>query len=424
MTKFEVVVFGVTGYTGKLVAEVIAKKIQQQTDPLAPKNASSVALAGRDLNKLQQLADALASKYPGIGTFGIIQADSGDVKSIEEMVKQTKVVMDLAGPYAKYGTPVVEACVRHGVHCCDLTGEAYWNRFIIDQFDEQAKKNESLIVSFCGMDSIPSDLGTLYLVDHVRQKYGVGVGSVQYVIKTTGASMSGGTFASGLEMGDLAKSTDVLDEYLLNPRDDPKFAPQTKPRKQEQRKRLFYSEDAKTWVAEFFMSIVNTRVVRRSWRLYEGSDHSYGQNFSYATEGLHCFFSPLAFIVAFFMYLLEILAVYKPVRNLLKQVVPKSGEGPSDWALKHTKTNIRLYGEIDDPKTSGNKKKKVVVEVNGGEMGYKGTSEMFTECGLLLAGGKTRVKGGVVTPAYAFGVDLAHRISNNTSISFRAAELS
>eukprot|EP00475_Leptophrys_vorax_P045390 TRINITY_DN93_c0_g2_i1.p1 TRINITY_DN93_c0_g2~~TRINITY_DN93_c0_g2_i1.p1 ORF type:complete len:437 (-),score=126.22 TRINITY_DN93_c0_g2_i1:18-1151(-) len=370
--------------------------------------------------KLRDLVNSLAAKYPGIGTFGIIQADSGDAKSIEEMVKQTKVVMDLAGPYVKHGTPVVQACVRHGVHFCDLTGEAYWNRSIIDQFDEQAKKNNSVIVSFCGVDSIPSDLGTLCLVEHVRKNYGVGVGNVQYVIEASGGGFSGGTIASGLEMGEFSNADDVLDEYLLNPRDDPKFPPRTKPRKQEERKRLFYSEDSKVWVTEFVMSIANTRVVRRSWRLFENSEHSYGPNFCYQTEGMHCFFSIFAVLMACFMYVFELLVVHKPVRTLLKRILPKSGEGPSDWILKYSKTKIRIVGEIDAPDDASNKKKKkAAVEITAGEMGYKGTSEMFVECGLLLTNGKTRINGGIVTPAFAFGVELAHRITQNTSVKFR-----
>jgi short subunit dehydrogenase-like uncharacterized protein len=428
---YELVIFGVTGYTGKKVAEALSKKITSGVDPLCPKSASAVAFAGRDRGKLEELVNQLAAKYPKIGKYEIIIADISDVKSIDEMVKQTKAVIDLVGPFAKFGTPVVEACVKNGVHFCDVTGETNWNREMIDRFDELAKKNKALVVSFCGMDSIPFDLPVVCLVDYVRKKYNVGVGVVQSTLSVNLAWMSGGTTYSLMGVGDVANKKDILDDYYLNPRDDPQFPPGAKPRKLEERRRIFYDDDSKMWLCEFFMSPINTKVVRRSWRLYEKDGQSYGPGFLYRNEGMgvlaprnqvvNAILSVVAFILFAMLYLIELSLSLESVRSFIRKYGPQPGQGPPQWMIDRTHTLIRVVGEIDDPKATT--KKKAVAELRGREVGYFGTSEMLVECGLLLAAKKARAEGGVVTPAYAFGPLLAERFNQYTSVKIKVSDV-
>ncbi|HEX6383065.1 MAG TPA: saccharopine dehydrogenase NADP-binding domain-containing protein, partial [Anaerolineae bacterium] len=160
---FDIVLWGATGYTGQLVADYLAR----HADP-----GLRWAIAGRNRHKLEALRRSLATVNPAAAELPILTGDSHDAASLQAIVAQTRVVATTVGPYAKYGTPLVAACVEQGVDYCDITGEPAWVRANIDAFHAQAEQTGARIVHFCGVDSIPSDLGALMVQEYAQAEHG------------------------------------------------------------------------------------------------------------------------------------------------------------------------------------------------------------------------------------------------------------
>jgi len=139
--KFDVIVFGATGFTGRLVAEYLQAEYSHDV---------KWAMAGRSGEKLEAVRDEMgvAKDIP------LIIADSADADSLAAMASLTKVVLTTVGPYQLYGTDLVGACVANGTDYVDLCGEPAWMRDIIDGYDGQAKESGARIVLSCGFDSI------------------------------------------------------------------------------------------------------------------------------------------------------------------------------------------------------------------------------------------------------------------------------
>ena len=173
--KWDIVVYGATGFTGRLCARYLAEHAPPEL---------KLAIAGRNAEQLQALKGSLSREG-----LGVIVANSADPKSVDAMVAATRVIATTAGPFALYGTPVVDACVRHQTHYCDITGETPWVRDMIDAYHEAARDSGTRIVPLCGFDSVPADLGTWALVQHTRAQYGVSPRRVKgwYRLKGGGA---------------------------------------------------------------------------------------------------------------------------------------------------------------------------------------------------------------------------------------------
>eukprot|EP00877_Chromochloris_zofingiensis_P009998 jgi/Chrzof1/5251/Cz15g19010.t1 len=160
---FQIVVYGASGFTGRLVCEHIARDYRGQL---------RWAMAGRDHGKLESVKEDLVKFDPDIQAVPVLLADANDSSALSKLASQTEVIIQVAGPYAKYGDKVVEASVNAGTHYCDLTGEVLWVRRQIQRHHETAADKGVKIVHNCGYDSIPSDLGTLFVVDHVKKALG------------------------------------------------------------------------------------------------------------------------------------------------------------------------------------------------------------------------------------------------------------
>src|SRR4051812_44691368 len=143
MTRdFDVIVFGATGFTGRLVVDYLTQCTERER--------LRWAIAGRNRDKLA----ALGSGVP------ILVGDALEPAAMREIAGRTKVVCTTTGPFARYGSELVGACAEAGTHYCDLTGEVPWMRRMIDAHHERARTTGARIVHTCGFDSIPSDLGT------------------------------------------------------------------------------------------------------------------------------------------------------------------------------------------------------------------------------------------------------------------------
>lgn len=150
MKKWDLVLWGVTGFTGRLCAEYLAEKYGKP-------ESLRWAVGARNPDKAR-----LTLAKIGRPDIAVIQADSADLDSLRAMAAQTRAVCSVVGPYARYGTPLVEACIAEKTHYCDLTGEVGWMRETIDRFDDAARQAGVKIVHTCGFDSIPSDLGVYF----------------------------------------------------------------------------------------------------------------------------------------------------------------------------------------------------------------------------------------------------------------------
>lgn len=380
---FDLVLFGATGFTGRLVAEYLHRKREP---------GLSWSIAGRNREKLEAVRSELGLDVP------ILVGDASDPGSI---VAQTRVVATTVGPYAKYGAPLVAACAARGVDYCDLTGEAHFIRRMIDEHHAEAEKTGARIVHCCGFDSIPSDLGVHVLQKHARERFGAPCTSIALVLQSARGGASGGTIASMLGLVDEARRDRsiravLLDPYALNP-EGQRSGPDRDPRG------LSWNERVGGWTVPFFMGPINSRIVRRTNAL-EG--FAYGRDFRYA-ELARMPKGPLgpvlgaamlggigAFIGA---------AAFGPTRALLERLVPSSGEGPSESTRNSGSFRFALYGEGPSFTVEG-------TVVGKGDPGYAATAVMFSESALSLAKDRRHTGGGVLTPAFAMGDALVNRL--------------
>jgi len=394
--KFHVLIWGATGYTGSLVAEYFAKS--------APKNLKW-GIAGRDAAKLQKVKESLISIDPQLKDLEIILGNSSNEASLAELCKQTKVIITTVGPYQKYGTSLVEACVKHKTDYVDLTGEAPWIKSIVDKYHQQAMQNGVLIVTCCGFDSIPSDLGTFLVVDYIKKKFNKNTAQVKNVLMKMKGGVSGGTVASLMEMLEYVPAAELKssrDPYYLAP------GGQRGPDVPEFPFPFAYDNVLNTWTTPFIMASLNTRVVRRSNHLL---NNSYGGSFSYSeVQAAKGFFMGLLFTIVFAIVI--ILLMFKPTRGLLKKVLPTPGEGPSKIDRETGFFKFIVYGT---PQTEKGEKPEIVkAEVVGvQDPGYGETAKMISESAICLALQRhelTGIQGGIVTPASAMGMTLIERL--------------
>jgi short subunit dehydrogenase-like uncharacterized protein len=386
---FDLVLFGATGFTGRLVAEYL--------DVHAPEGVR-IALAGRNQEKLETLKAGLASKGR---SWPVLIADSADADSLAAVAKRTKVVCSTVGPYAKYGLPLVAACAKAGTHYTDLTGEVHFMRDSIDSWNVEAQRTGARIVHACGFDSIPSELGAWLL----HQKLGP-MKRATYVVEAMKGGFSGGTIASMLHMfEDLERHPErrriLGDPYSLSP--DRSKEPDLG--RQSDQAGFTFDDFVGRRTAPFVMAAVNTRVVRRTNALL---GYAYGPNFLYrevsavprGPRGL-AFSASLAGLGVATMGL-----TFGPLRRVLSRFLPKPGEGPSAEARRTGRLKVRVFGEAEDGRRA------TALIVGQGDPGYQLTSLMLSQASLALALDTERLppRTGVLTPMSAMGDVLVERL--------------
>ena len=402
--RYDLVVLGATGFTGRLVAEYLYK-----TYGVAGEVAWAVA--GRNSTKLKQVVAEIAAadsdKIPQL------IVDSADEVSLSEMVAATRVVCTTVGPYALYGSKVVETCAALGTHYCDLTGEVQWMRKMIDQHHSAAEASGARIVHTCGFDSIPSDLGAFYLQQQMHSEHGCYATRVKYRVVKSAGGISGGTVASLMNMMEETRADPALlevigDPYALNPLNMPRGddgPDQTG---------AVYDREFKQWTGPFVMAGINTRVVRRTHALL---DYSWGKHFRY-DEAMLMGDGPAGFAKANLLAggsgLMMLAAGFTPTRNLLNRVVPAPGEGPSAEDIQNGHFEIELFGtHPQDPE-----KNMTAVVTGDRDPGYGATSKMLAEAAVCLAQDELETPVGILTPAVAMGDKLIARLGEKAGMSF------
>ncbi len=313
--EFDVVLYGATGFTGKQTVAYFRAH--------APEHLRW-AVAGRNAERLEEVARSapLADGSPR----PTIVCDSSDGASVRNLAERTRVLLTTVGPYARSGTPIVDACVAAGTHYTDITGETAWVRELIDRYHDQAAEQGTRIVPFCGFDSVPSDLGAFIAVSHLRDAHGVGTRRVKAFHRGRGG-VNGGTIASFLAMAESGGTAAMRDPILLNPRgmrggDRPEAEPDPVV--------PYRDTDVHAFAAPFVMSQINTRVVRRSACLAELGQQPYGRSFRYQEywKGEGPFGLAEAAGFAWGQAVTPLVMGIGPVRRSLERMLPAPGEGP------------------------------------------------------------------------------------------------
>jgi len=404
--EFDIVLWGATGATGRRAAHHLAARIGD--------SGMRWAIGGRNRAKLEAVRDTL----PGAGkTIRVLIGDSHDRAFMAEMTARTRVVASTVGPFALYGTELLEACVRNGTHYCDLTGEAQWMRAMIDAHQAEARETGARIVHACGHDSIPSDLGVQFLQETAIERHGKPCRRVTTRVTRMKGGFSGGTAGSFLNAMELRKTDpdfDALsaDPYALCPEGE-RQGPDGPDRMMPLSVR--YDADLKAWTKPYFMAPMNAKVVRRTNAL---QGYPYGRDFGYAetamtTGGLGGWWAAMRYAL-FGRGFLILMAIPATRRLLKRHVLPKPGEGPPAEVRETGYYELIQVGEMPD----GTILKACIT--GQGDPAVESTTRMLVEAALCLAEDADRIKvgGGFWTPASALGPLLRDRITEHAGLKF------
>jgi short subunit dehydrogenase-like uncharacterized protein len=387
--ELDIVVYGATGYTGKLVVEYMRGRY-------GPDDGVQWAIAGRSLEKLQALGEELALP----ASVSLIQADAGDQSSLDDMVARAQVVLTTVGPYQTYGNELIAACAAAGTDYVDLCGEPAWMKQMIEAHQETAKASGARIVFSCGFDSIPFDLGVLFLQQAAREQLGSTLSRVRGRVRGMQGTWSGGTLASFKA----TMAAAMKDPELLAALQDP-FALTGDFTGTEQPNGLkpAYDEVIDSWVAPFIMATINTKNIHRSNLLL---GQPYGADFRYdemlitgpGEEG-------------------EAMARAVASDKSMANDTTQPGEGPTREQRESGFYDVLFIGQGDDGQT-------IAASVQGDmDPGYGSTSKMISEAAVCLASNLDMASGGIWTPAAALGSALIDRLQQNAGLSFQLESL-
>lgn len=352
----DLVVYGATGFVGRLVARWLADRL--------PGDARW-ALAGRSPGRLAEVAAGLGRPV------SLVTAASEDAPSIERLVSGARVVVSLAGPFHRYSDALARACARHGTHYTDITGEAPWIANLAASVGEEARRSGARVVPGCGFDSIPSDLGTFVLVDRLRAA-GAEVRSVSASFKLWGGGLNGGTLATALLAAEAGGGRLMTRGGGWDP-------------------------ERRVWLAPFFMASINAAMVRRTLAAMGGGSVAYAEHVEARSR-------VEAWKVAATLSWADRWMRSARGRAVIRRFGPKPGEGPSPEAQARGGFRVRLIATTaDGARHAGS-------FADRGDAGNVCTTRYVGSAALALLAGEGRVEGGVWTPAIAFGSSLVDRL--------------
>lgn len=407
--EFDIVLFGATGFVGRLTAHHVAAHAPEGT---------RIALAGRSIDRLEAVRAGLG---PGASQWPLVVVDAADAAGLRALAARTRVVCTTVGPYAKYGLPLVAACAAEGTHYCDLTGEVLFVRDAIDAHHDEALATGARIVTSCGFDSVPSDLGVWLTAQQVIADGEGTLGETLLHVRALRGGVSGGTIDSMRQQAIVAGSDPAArriagDPHGLSP--DRRAEPPSRNRPPAPTGLLDtlarqvparFDPVTGRWVAPFFMASYNTRIVRRSNAL---TGWSYGREFRYdevmdtgrgATGAVRAGLTT-AVLAGLFGGM-----SFGPTRAVLDRVLPKPGQGPSAERMARG----RFVMEIEATTTTGARYRTTVAADE--DPGYSGTAIMLGQSALALALDTDGLPeaAGVLTPATGIGGPLVDRLRSH-----------
>ena len=386
MTKtpeFDVVVYGASGFTGRLVAEYLARRYADDGDV-------RWAMAGRNPDKLEAVREEM-----GIGDdVPVIRADGGDEESLVAMARRTQAVITTVGPYQLYGELLVEVCAKTGTDYLDLCGEPPWMRHMIDAHARAAGASGARIVFSAGFDSIPFDCGVWALQQHCIAETGKPSARIRGRVLKMQGTFSGGTVASSRATMAAARDPKIL--ALL--RDPYALVPGHQGVEQPLGNKPFHDDAIGSWVTPFVMAPINTRNVLRTNAL---TGFSYGEDFVY-DEMLVTGPGEKGEALA------KALAEHDALGG---DDAPKPGEGPDKAEREAGHYTLLFVADTD----AGPQQ---LVVTGDRDPGYGSTSKMLAEAALCLVKDRTDTAAGIWTPAAAMGQALIDRLVANAGLTF------
>lgn len=390
--EFDVVLYGASGFTGKQAALYYAANV--------PRDQVKWALGGRSRDKLELVRAGLGA---GFEDLPLVVADSSDMDALRTLANRTRVVQSTVGPYAKYGEPLVRACVEAGTDYVDITGETPWVRHLIDNYHARAERKGVRIINFCGVDSIPSDLTSYLMVREAQEQLGEDITSTLGLFSLRGGGLNGGTLASMINMLESGQFEHAEKPYLLNPGEE-----QIRSQPKDQ-KGLRWDPEFWTWTAPFVMAPVNTRVVRRSEALYRQSGQPYGRDFTYQEAmWIDELLPTTSLAVTGVGMVMEEILKLPSVVNLLKKYGPQPGDGPSEEVMENSSLSCWFRARSK----SGHMVKGHFF--SKGDPGNRVTVKLLSESALTLIHEREALpsafSGGVLTPATGLGEPLIARL--------------
>ena len=383
-TKYDIVVFGASGYTGRLVAEYLQGEYAN--------TGLKWAMAGRSLDKLASVRTALGIP----DSVDLVSVDSDDAASVGQMVSDCKVVITTVGPYQLYGEELIKQCAEQGTDYVDLSGEPSWMHETIAQHSAAAKASGARIVHSCGFDSIPFDLGVYCLQQRAITQTGKPIATVKGRVRAMNGTFSGGTIASMRATMASAQANPAIIKVLTNPfaltegftgpEQPTGAAPQ-------------YDEELNSWSAPFVMAAINTKNIHRSNFLL---GHQYGEDFRYdemlltgdGEQG-------------------KAAAEYVAKDDSIGKSDLQPGDGPTQ--------EERENGNYDAIFTGQNSEGELMISSVQGDRdpGYGSTSKMLAEAAICLLENPTLASGGLWTPAAAMGQALIDRLHAHAGLTFQ-----
>lgn len=388
--KYDIVLYGASGFTGRQTVEYCRQFAH---------SGVRWAIAGRNRSKLESVNSARAD---------VLVADAEDDNALNSLAEQARVVLSTAGPFSLYGTKLVDACVRNRTHYCDITGETPWIRQQIDRHHAQAAADGTRIVPGCGFDSIPSDFGAWLMARHVRDELQSDCESVAAYFRV-GGGINGGTLASLFHMLETNQMVIARNPFLLDP--DPAAHTAEERTRNADPSGARYDEDLKKWVGPFLMGSINTRVVRRTQALL-GARFDYQEYSKFGSSR-----TARSALVAGKVF--ESIAASSIGRRILKRLLPKPGEGPSEKVMDGG------FFECEFVATAKSGKRARGILQGQGDAGNRITVKCLCESAFVLAQsdvGNSEVKpfsgGGVLTPVTGLGEELIVRLAK-AGITFK-----
>ena len=382
--EFDVIIFGASGYTGKLVAEYMH-------DQYGDDQSIKYAIAGRNIEKLFEVKKDLKLNED----ITILKVDSTDLDSLDKMTTSARCILTTVGPYQLYGSKLVESCAKNGTDYVDLTGEPGWMYEMINAHKETAQKSGARIVFSCGFDSIPFDLGVYFVQKAAKEKFGKPAPHVRGRVKAMNGEFSGGTIASlGATMSTLKEKPELI-KVLSNPFsltegfEGPSQLDDSKP---------LLDEKMNMWLAPFVMAPINTKNIHRSNALF---DHAYGEEFCYdemmiAGEGDEG------------EQIAKAMSSGNPMGG---NNAPQPGEGPSKESREQGNYHVLFFADLEE--------ESIVARVTGNmDPGYGSTSKMIVESALCLVKDCSDLAGGIYTPAPSMGEKLIDRLIKKAGLTF------
>jgi len=370
--RFDIIVWGATGYTGRIIAEYLLGEYGLDGE-------ISWALAGRSRERLAELCDDIGAPKQT----PLILADSHDPASIRKLVRSGRAIVSTVGPYQLYGSDLVAACAEEGVDYLDLTGEVNWMAAMIAAHEAAAKASGARILFSAGFDCIPFELGVYAVQQQAIRSWGKPAPRVNGRVRALRGGMSGGSLATGEVLG----AAVAKDPSLLRLMGDP-FALTGDFEGPRQPAGIAYDDPDVGPVAPFFLSVINTKLVHWSNALM---GHPWGRDFQY---------EEMSFVTA-----------DGPVGFRPTGVSPRPGEGPTREERENGMFDLLFIAVGDDGR-------RLRLSVKGDtDPGYGCTAKMLIEAAIALRGASD-VPGGFWSPGAALRERLIERLEAHAGMTF------